>query len=237
MKKLICYFWLLVSAFSASAQTVYGVTGLIKTPTAYTLPSGEAFLGYSNYDDRFRHEYGTTEFNQWSAYAGVGFLSFFEAGIRIVGVPDVKISSPTIKYGYYIDRMINLKFAILREKKNRPQLAIGFQDVIGTRIFNSTYFAVSKKVKLQEKVGIMVTLGYGTKFTKLIFSDPDNYRFIGPFGGTELNLYDRVHLMFEYDTQQFNTGLRITPCKWLNISGFVTDFKHVGGTAALRFGL
>lgn len=218
-------------------QTVYGTTGLVKTPTAYTLKSGEVAIGYVQFADLFKKKYGDESFRQWTAHANIGFMSTFEAGIRVVGVPKVPVFDSNLPYEYYIDRIVNVKFAFLHERTILPQFAIGIQDAIGTRIFNATYLVASKKIAFSKVVACKLSLGYGKKLIEYIFDTPDNYRLLGFFGGVEVDMMHRVALMIEYDSKKINAGVRLNPRDWLNLYGYYTSMKDWGGGVSLKFNI
>jgi hypothetical protein len=235
MKKRIWFLLYAILPLLASTQTVYGVTGLVKTPTAYTLKSGELATGFAKFADQFQKKYGDKSFRQWTTYVNIGFTSSFEAGIRVVGVPKVPVYDENLPYNYYIDRIINVKFAVLKERKMFPQLAVGIQDAIGTRIFNATYLVASKKIDWVKQVACKVSLGYGTKLIEYIFDTPDNYRLLGFFGGVEVDIAHRVAFMIEHDSKKVNAGIRLNPKKWLSVFGYYTSLKDWGGGVSLNF--
>ncbi len=235
MKTIIFLLHFLYISTMAYSQTVYGITGMVKTPTAYSLESGEMSVGFNLFSDQFQKRYGKETFQQWSANINVGFLSFFEAGIRLVGVPKISIQDSNLPYDYYIDRNINFKFILLREKDNLPQISFGMQDAIGTRIFNSTYFVASKTFNIQEKTEFKFSFGYGTKLSQYIFDEPNNYRLSGFFGGTEIGLYNFTSIMLEYDAKDVNAGISIRPVHWLNLFGYYTSLKDLGCGISFKF--
>jgi hypothetical protein len=219
------------------AQTIYGVHGLIKIPDAYTVKNGGGFFTGGYFYDYFRPYEPNLQRPQWSASLLVGFHSRVELGARLTGVPSVKVRDSTYQFTYYIDRIINTKVILLKEKKWVPQLAVGFQDLVGTRLFNSTYIALSKEFKWKDSLMLQMTLGYGTKLTNYILGPATNHRFIGLFGGVQWHCTRWGALQAEQDGRDINYGIKITPFKWLGLEAFGNFKRNIGGLLWLKFNL
>ena len=61
---------------------------MIKTPSAYTIKSGDAFIATQLYEDYYQ-SYDPVKSTIWSFSANVGFLSRMEIGIRLINYPDI----------------------------------------------------------------------------------------------------------------------------------------------------
>lgn len=220
--KYFCLFFLcfLLYIQNFKGQNVYGVTGLIKTPTAYTLEDGKAFVSLSLYDDYYK-SFDKKRNLFWTQSINIGFLSRLELGIRLVNYPDID--------GGGHDRNLSLKFTIIKERKYIPQFSVGFQDGIGTRRYNNTYFVVSKNIAFSQNLKISPSLGYGTKLTDKIYNEKaHDYRNQGFFASTEIKYGEVFSLLFEFHKEGKDAGIKITPLKWLHITSFVNTELYLG---------
>jgi hypothetical protein len=223
---LLCFIFL-----TGQAQTIYGVTGSIKIPDAYTVESGKCMMGVAYIKDYY---YPDKLREQWGIFVNIGFHSRLELGGRLGVFPDLSPDSPI--YGVRFDRILSGKFVLVKEKDRFPQIACGMQDITGTRFHNSTYLVASKYIPVKELFGIQLNVGYGTKLNDLILGDAANHNFIGFFGGAEFGFKKRIYLLAEYDALDINAGLKIIPKDWLSfyfsmfkmevpLGGFFLKFK------------
>lgn len=235
---ICCAIWpICVLPFEASGQTIYGLNGLIKIPDAYTTENGKATASTGSYSDYFRPTEPNLFRKQWSVGLNVGFHSRLDVGLRIIGIPSVPVQASNFRYDFYIDRVASLKMVLITEKGHRPQVSIGAQDIIGTRLFNSTYIVVSKKTHPSNNLQIAFTFGWGTKLSNLLFDNAFNHRFIGPFGGVDLRLNKWGILLAEYDGKDVNIGIGTVIYKWLELRAFALDWKELGGLVSIKFSL
>lgn len=227
---LSCLFF---SCINLQGQTIYGVTGLIKIPNAYIVDTGKCTTGIAYYKDY----YGKNDelYKQWTINANIGFHSRFELGVRLALYPDLKGDSPI--YDFNIDRTISGKFILFKEKRAFPQIAIGIQDIIGTRFHNSTYLVASKMIEVKKSFSFLLNLGYGSKLNDWIFKDAANHRFIGVFGGTEIGFKKRIYLRAEYDARDINSGIKIVVKNWLNFNFSLLKMEIPSAGLTLKFTL
>jgi len=73
----------------------------------------------------------------------------------IKGVPAVDVGP---QYGDIKDKAFDAKLRLLEESVYLPDITVGTQDFLGTRIFAANFFAMSKRI-----ANLDVTLGYGEK--------------------------------------------------------------------------
>ncbi|MCX7816967.1 MAG: YjbH domain-containing protein [Syntrophales bacterium] len=223
----------------------YGGTGIMETPTARFLEENHARLGFTHIPP-YRNFYGA-----FSPLKGIEIDGRFT---EILDVP-VNPGDPTWRnYGNYKDKVADIKFRLLREKKYLPAIAVGIMDPHGTRIFSAQYVVASKQI-----YPLDFTLGFGNgRFGKKPLSPSgetikmeiiQNPReFISDsqfFGGIQFALTPWLILMAEYSpiryekqTQDpgqkihfpkpvpspFNFGIRVKPWQWLE-----TDFSYQRG--------
>ena len=212
---LICF------TFNLNGQNIYGYTGLIKTPNAYTIEDGKANLAIQLYDDIYR-TFDKEKTTILSQSINIGFLSRLEVGVRLVSYPS--------RSGKGHDRILNFKLVLFKEKNYIPQISFGCQDVVGTRIYNSTYMVLSKNIAFSKDFHFIPSLGYGSKISdKIFFDDSYDHRLVGVFGNAEISYKDWISGMLEYDGNYYNFGIRCSPFKFISITTYMNDIKYFGG--------
>jgi hypothetical protein len=169
---------------AAAAPNFLGATGLLNTPTADVLRHREWNV----------HVHGTDDFVTYGANFG------------IVENLEIGVTAFDRNHGGGTDALINLKYRLLPETKSVPAIAVGAVDV--TDEFNvdpSIYLVVSKALgKLSSGAGGYQLRGH-VGIGQGIYD--------GVFGGLDLILTPRVMLIAEYDSDDFNAGVRfgLTP--------------------------
>ncbi len=169
-----------------TALSFQGLPGLIDIPIAASVPSGQVDLQYHVKRDinRFPSVDDEKTFN-----FAIGFLPWLTLGGR---------GTVVTADGRDIERDIaaNAQILLLADRRWWPSVAIGFNDISGGRnLFESRYLVLSKHLFGR----LRATVGYG--------DGPDVLK--GIFGGAELALNRFITLMGEYDTHDFNGGLRL----------------------------
>jgi membrane-associated phospholipid phosphatase len=139
-------------AFGAcSLARADSTTGLINMPDARFDPDGTL---------RFGTSYARPYFD---LTANATLLPWLETNVgvtRINGVPGFATSSNGFSQGYgaYKDKSTGLKIRLVEESSWWPSIAIGAQDIIGTRLFEKQYVAATKTLG-----DTQATIGYGRK--------------------------------------------------------------------------
>ena len=91
-------------------------------------------------------------------------------------------------------------------------MAVGINDVRGTRRYHSLYLVGTKTISVTPgKFEAQVSLGYGS--TAL---DAMGYVLDGLFGGMELQVHRFLTIQLENDTEKWNTGIRIAFLRYLS---------------------
>jgi len=147
--------WLAIGALSVLASAAYaqdvalkgqqpenrvttsdwGGVGLLQMRTARMQPDGAFDFGMGMTDPYLR--YGLT----WQ------FLPWLEATFRYTDIKNVPYlpNNPARTGQSYKDRGADLKFRLREESLDGPELALGFQDGLGTGLFTSEYLVGSKR--------------------------------------------------------------------------------------------
>jgi hypothetical protein len=245
MKKYLMLISILVLRFMDPliAQTIYGVSGLIKTPDAYVVENGKCniSMGYF-YDDMAESpEVVYSNVPTFSTIFIVGPISRIEVGLRVgaflIG-KDVEFKPQN----FTIDLVTTIKGVIIKEKKYVPQISLGIQDIIGTWKFQSTYLVLSKTIKLGKQSNVVGTFGYGSKLVGYVSDavggkEVRDYRFIGFFGSFDGQITNFLSVMGEYDAKDWNFGLKLSYKDILYGKFFLTEYIYLGGQICVKFKL
>ena len=164
------------------AASTTGQSGLINMPDARIAPDGTLRFGYG-----FAEPYPTL----WTSVTMLPRLELSARYTRIMGVPGFP-DDPTADFGDYKDKAFDGKFVLFEEGSLLPQLTIGAQDFMGTRIFDAYYAVAGKRLG-----DFDFTLGFGTK------------RIDGVFGGVRYRpkAFRNWALVAEYDANDYPRDL------------------------------
>ncbi len=226
------FLFLLFSSPHGKGQTIYGVSGIIKTPSAYVVNNDDFVFCAAYFKDY--HINSKELIRQWTININAGIFSRFELGLRLSILPDVTGDSPIFDVSF--DRILSGKYILFKEKKAFPQITFGMQDIVGTRLHNSTYLATSKTIQI-ESYSFLLNLGYGTKLNDLFFGNAGNHHFIGFFGGTEIGFKERIYLIAEYDARDFNSGLKLVVKDWFNFNFSLFKMEYPSMGISLKFSI
>lgn len=182
--------------------SAHGYSGQWDTPTARILPDWRARFSWSQ---AYPHRV-------WSA--SLGLFDFLEVHGQLSEVT-TREGFPGEPYGSYKDRSVGLKVLLVRESRDLPQIALGFQDMVGTGLFASRYVALSREVVLGGlEADLHLGLGQGVLGGESLFDHPEEgdgspsiawdfqssspLRATRAFGGLELTLADGLRAHLEY---------------------------------------
>jgi len=136
-------------------QSTYGGVGLIETPSARFLDDGEFTFGISS-EEVYNRLYSSVQIFPWMEAT----LKYTEGTSR----PYMKGSQQTWK-----DKGIDLRFLLLEERENFPQIAMGITDFGGTGAYASEYIVASKQI---QNFDLSLGLGWGRLAGKHSFNNP-----------------------------------------------------------------
>jgi len=162
----------------------WGGTGLFETPNARILEDGELRIGYA-YADPY----------QWIVI-GMGVYPGLEVTGRYTEITNIP-SGLGEAFGANKDKAVDFKYQILAETRGHPAIAVGVQDLIGTRLFPAEYIVISRQI-----FPFDFTLGLGTKRLSgnLEFLGIED---VGIFGGIEWAFHKRANLVLEYNPIEY----------------------------------
>lgn len=206
-------------------QTILGTNGLVTVPVAYIPDDGDVFIGCSLMNKNHGRLW-SDDHHRVNYYASVSYLPFMEIGLRVARHPGY-----TGLQGIG-DRMVSVRVQVLRERKIRPAVALGVHDLIGTKLFNALYLVASKGFRLNRSPPFEIHLGYGTDWFKA-----ERHEFVGLFGGVSVEPITNFHVMIEYDTEKWNSGVRVLFFDHLQIFVAFLGFDSVSGGVSYQFRL
>jgi hypothetical protein len=160
----------------------WGGTGLMEVPSARVLGEGEIRFGYAQADPY-----------RWYA-GGLGVFSWLEVSGRYTEVKNIP-SGLGSGFGALKDKAVDLKLQILPESKRFPAMALGLHDIHGTQLFEAEYLVLNRQLFPMD-----FTLGLGRGRLK---GPIDLWDEVGLFGGIEVALTDRIHLLAEYNPIEY----------------------------------
>ena len=110
----------------------YGLTGLIETPTAEFQPDAQVAFTTSWHNGFLRNTLAAT------------VLPGFEIAFRYSALNDL-VDPATSRGGTTLfDRSFDIRFRLVKEARYHPSFAIGFQDFLGTGLFQGEYLVATK---------------------------------------------------------------------------------------------
>lgn len=213
-------------ATELSAQTYYGHTGLVQFPDAYLVETDNALAGafyFGSYTSK-----GEDKGQAVGAFANVGIHSRINTSIRIIGYPDTNSKDSTSYFSIYFDRMVSTQITVLPEKKHRPQIGAGIQDIIGTQLDSYLYTCATKTVNLFKNVKCIPTIGITYSFRGYKTIWPMDKDFAGFYFGNEFLFFESVSLKTDYNGETVNWGLEAIIKKKLHLSVFQEQKMNTG---------
>ena len=181
-----------------------GMTGFIFTPWADVLPDRTISLDYTHVPAKWAYSGRGVYVNQAYSMA-LGVLPRVELGLRFTRLPglhgpfpdeDNEITTDT-------DHMASGRLVLLTPTWRRPGLAIGAEDVEGTRRFHSTYAVAGMPLEISH-VQSRFSLGYAPS----VFTAA-RHVLEGGFGALEVSPWRAVAVRMEYDTEKWNVGVGV----------------------------
>jgi hypothetical protein len=234
MKQVLFILILISIKISLHAQSLSGTSGLLRIPTAFIQKDKTLIIGTS-YLNKNLLTYSNYQYDAIAGFASITFLPFLEIGIRYTR----KIDMPKIEYETreFADRMPSFKLRLLKEKKNRPALAIGSTDFItsigegsGPHYFASYYAVMTKNIFLKN-LEIGLTLGHAFKL-----DNPRYYDMLGVFGGVRIGIpkHPWITAMIDYDSRYWNAGIRFLFFNHLQLMPVIRNGKIFEGNLSYR---
>lgn len=199
----------MATATTFSAPSFLGYSGLITTPTTDALNDEEYSLGA--YGMGIESGVDSTIY-----FANFGLEEGLEVGFTRIK-PD----------GGGGSTFVNAKYRIKEETEAHPAFAAGVVDFTGDE--KTTAYLVMSKAFTWEGM-----TRYGEINAPQLHIGVGGGMFDGIFGGVSVGLGDRILLMGEYDTSDYNFGVRLAVTPQVKVHAAVFDWDEVGVGISFR---
>jgi hypothetical protein len=247
---ILPFLLLLINVQQVLAQVnLSGKPGLMFTPNAVETEDGLLRLGYNYNPIRYALR-GRNKNPERILYANLTVLPRLEVNINFLQM----ISTSTRKVKEALgDRQLDLRYLILKEKKNRPSLAVVLTTpftIDGAMLTHA--LVATKNIAVNQDFNLEVSAGYGSPYylyrdesnlqNSSILSNltwqkksEDRYKnhyLQGPFGGAALRYRKWAGVMAEYDSKHLNAGAFVTLFKrWTIQAGLLNGDQVMFGTS------
>ena len=181
-----------------------GVTGFVNTPWAGVLADRRLEVGYSKVPRKWAYDHRGENDNE-VYYLTLGFLPRAEASVRWTVLPGLKTFSDILPESELTDTdyMASGRICLVPPRLNRPGLAVGAEDVKGTRRFHSTYVVSGLPWRIGQVQG-RLSVGYAPDVLKAW-----RRTLLGTFGALEYSPWRFLAAQVEYDTEKWNLGVAV----------------------------
>ncbi len=248
---LVLGFCCLFAPCVRSQTNLSGKPGLLYVPSAEFVPEGRLTFG-AVYNPKGYALSRRDRNAEAVMFANLTILPRLDININVlkaIGNPE----NPVIKdLG---DRQLDVRYLILRERSNRPSLAIILSSPFTVDAAMLTHVLVATKTfELDSRWKVQGTLGLGSPYfiyrdasvrnNSSIFSSfkwqkkseyfHNNGYLVGLFGGAKLDFRDKAGFMVEYDSNHLNVGgyVRLFD-RWTMQGGLINLDQVTFGTAYL----
>jgi len=235
--------------FADAQVNLSGKPGLIYTPNAVESPDGQFRFGY-NYNPIKYALRGRGRNPERIIYANVTILSRLEINVNLLQMISTDKSKVKEALG---DRQLDLRYLILKEKKNQPSLAIVITTpftIDGAMLTHA--LVTTKNFQLSPALKLETSIGYGSPY--YLYRDVSNlsnsgmlsgfswqkksedryknHYLEGPFGGAVLHFKNIGGVMAEYDSNNINVGFYAKFFKsWTVQAGLLNGDQITFGTS------
>ncbi len=217
-----------------------GTSSLINIPVAQVTPHEYATIGLS-YINHAAAWLSRGKFNNYPVYFSMGILPRLELSAGVVFVPGRKSYDGTSTYK---DAVISIQYVFVREKKWLPAIAIGIRDFYSYMLQNTSYLILSRHIIHNPWIKAQIHAGYGSDVMKHHHGVPEQDRripvghtIVGYFGGLSVTLYKRLMFLLEYDSTNWNAGMRIPLFHSLSAELSLMHLRYVSGGIQWAFHL
>lgn len=229
---ILCIVSIFSLPFVAGGETLSGLPGMVRMPTAEFHGDGIMTAGIS-FIPKEVLAYTHYEHDGLTAFSSLTFLPFLEIDLRLtrqLGLP--------AGANHTVDRSPGLRIRLVKESARTPSVVLGLQDLFTTaahdvaRHFGATYLVVSDIVKIS-RIHLLPSFGYSFPFYQ-----GNNLEFAGLYGGVKIGDADfNPAICIEYDTQTVNLGVAWGWKNLLQINLALLDGRYFSAGACMQFNL
>jgi Exopolysaccharide biosynthesis protein YbjH len=210
-------------------QSLNSLSGDYNIPTAMTVGDGNLIVGSFFLDKRYVADLGIKN-NSIAYFATLGFLPFMEISARFT-----KQMAPMDALG---DRMISVKFQIMKNVDYQPAVAVGVHDflktgTVETNRFNALYIVGTEGLRMHSIIeDAELSAGFGVGWLKA-----QQHQYVGLFGGIRAGLTDYFDLMSEYDGKSWNGAVRLKLLSRIYLLAGLMNFNYFCGGASFSYSI
>ena len=227
-------------AGKAMAQGLSGSNGLFNIPVAYLPDDRQMTIGAHFLNKNYgSFKYGRDKDYQWhglATFVNLTFLPRLEFQFRYTHLLGREISADT---RYFPDRMLTVRFQILKESTYLPAITLGLQDQ--TYLFDgdfshfATNYLVASKLIRWGDFEWRNHLGYGLPPIKEQHR-PTQFSYDGLFGGIGLrwSRLPGLEVMLEHDSSDLNVGMKVLLYKRIQLLVGLHEGKAFSGGLSWR---
>ncbi|MBI5710832.1 MAG: YjbH domain-containing protein [Candidatus Eisenbacteria bacterium] len=199
-----------------------GMTGFVNTPWAGVISDRGLELGYNHMPKRWAYDHRGTNDNE-VYYATLGFLPHVEGALRWTVIPGLRSFSNIVPESRLTDTdyMASGRVSLLEPRTWRPGLAVGVEDVKGTRRFHSTYAVAGMPFAIRGFRG-RASIGYASRVVAAARHTLD-----GAFGAFEVSPWRVVAAQLEYDSEKWNAALALPLPFGLRLRGALLNLQSL----------
>jgi len=188
---------------------------------------GEMEIGYVKVPKKWAYSSMGVERGVYSNeiyYGSLGLLPRTEIGLRFTRTPGLKTFGnidPDSRLTTDTDHMASIRFTVFEPKDRVPGVALGVEDVEGTRRHHASYvvFGVPSQIF---SVQSRFSLGYASR----VFA-ASRHVLDGAFGAIEVSPWRVVATQVEYDTEKWNVGLGVDLGFGLRLRAAALNFESL----------
>jgi hypothetical protein len=199
-----------------------GTTGFINTPWAGGIKDRGIELGYSHIPKSWSYSSRGQHANEpWTLT--LGLIPRIEIGLRFTRIPGLPYAPPGVesKITTDTDHMASGRLTLLTARPGRPGLAVGVDDVEGTRRFHSSYVVAGLPFAILRSQS-RLSLGYAPR----VFT-ATRHVLDGGFGAFEISPWRAVAARIEYDTEKWNVGIGVGLLRGLRLRAAALNLEKL----------
>lgn len=218
--------FLLATPGEAAHSSLSGMSGLINVPTANVVDDGWFHFGYNLIDREWVYD-GRPRIDNRIWFLSIGFFPNLEVTARATVLPGESLLEEVPVDA--VDRMVSFRYRLIRESA-WPALAVGIDDLKGTRRFHSLYSVATRTLRpLDGSVEFEISAGYGLRTL-----DAGHYLLDGGFGGIEVRPVRNLSGIVEYDSEKWSGAVRLTVLSRLDFQLALLNFTTASGGLSFK---
>lgn len=209
-----------------------GMTGFVNTPWAGVESDRQFEAGYAQVPARWAYDQRKLHDNQIYSVT-VGFLPHVEGSLRATAFPGLRTFETELPESRLtdVDEMVSGRVELLSATARHPGLAIGVEDVQGTRRFNSTYAVTGMRWQAGALSG-RVSAGWAPTWLTAIHHTLD-----GGFGAAEVAVARGAALQAEYDSEKWTLAVAGRLPYGLRVRAALLGLTHASFGGGFHFAL